>query len=131
MKIKLTSVPVVNQKKALTFYTEILGFVKKREIPMGDVSFLTVVSPEEQDGTELLLEPNGNHPMVKQLKESLFKEGIPFTAFEVDNIQKEYIRMKKLGVRFTQSPIKMGETTQAVFNDTCGNLIQIYQVERK
>lgn len=87
-----------------------------------------MVSPEDPDGTELLLEPNADYPAMKALKESLVKDGIPFTAFQVDDIQKEYERMKKLGVKFTQGPTKMGPTTLAVFDDTCGNLIQIYQV---
>lgn len=128
MKIKLTSVPVADQDKALKFYTEVLGFVKKRDIPVGHAKFLTVVSPEEPDGTELLLEPNADYPAIKTLRASLMKDGIPFTAFQVDDIQKEYERLQKLGVRFTQKPTKMGSTTQAVFDDTCGNLIQLYQV---
>ena len=94
----------------------------------GGARWLTVVSPEEPDGTELLLEPNAAYPAMKTLKESLLKDGIPFTAFQVDDIQKEYARMKKLGVEFTMEPTNMGMTSVAVFNDTCGNLIQIYQV---
>ncbi len=128
MKIKLTSVPVTDQDGALKFYTEVLGFVKKHDIPMGPVRWLTVVSPEERDGTELVLEPNGDYPAMKALKEALVKDGIPFTAFQIDDVQKEYERLKKLGVVFKQEPTKMGPTTQAVFDDTCGNLIQIYQV---
>ena len=128
MKIKLTSVPVSNQDKALKFYTEVLGFVKKKDFPVGDAKWLTVVSPEEPDGVELLLEPNSDYPAMKALKESLVKDGIPFTAFQVDNIQREYERMKKLGVVFTQEPTPAGPTIQAVFDDTCGNLIQTYQV---
>lgn len=128
MKIRLSSVPVSDQDKALKFYTEVLGFVVKTEIPMGDVRFLTVVSPEEPDGAELLLEPNADYPEMKTLKEALLKDGIPFTAFLVDDIQKEYERMKRLGVVFTQQPTSIGPTVQAVFDDTCGNLIQIYQI---
>ena len=129
MKIKLSSVSIDNYDKALKFYTEILGFVTKRDIPLGDgARWITVVSPDEPNGTELLLEPNAEYPAMKALKESLFRDGIPFTAFEVNDIQKEYERMKKLGVEFTMEPTNMGMTTVAIFNDTCGNLIQIYQV---
>jgi catechol 2,3-dioxygenase-like lactoylglutathione lyase family enzyme len=129
MKIKLSSVSIDNYDKALKFYTEILGFVTKRDIPLGDgARWITVVSPDEPNGTELLLEPNAEYPAMKALKESLLKDGIPFTAFEVNDIQKEYERMKKLGVEFTMEPTNMGMTTVAIFNDTCGNLIQIYQV---
>jgi catechol 2,3-dioxygenase-like lactoylglutathione lyase family enzyme len=131
MKIKLNSVLVDDQDKALKFYTEILGFVKKMDIPMGSARWLTVVSPEEPKGTELVLEPDWNSALAgaaKTYKKALFGQGIPFTAFQVDAIQKEYERMKKLGVKFTQEPTPMGPVTQAVFDDTCGNLIQIYQV---
>jgi catechol 2,3-dioxygenase-like lactoylglutathione lyase family enzyme len=129
MKIKLASVPIADYDKALKFYTEVLGFVKKRDIPLGDgARWLTVVSPEDPDGTELLLEPNADYPAMKALKEALVKDGIPFTAFEVDDIQKEYERLRKLGVKFTMEPTNMGMTTVAVLDDTCGNLIQIYQV---
>ncbi len=129
MKIKLTSVSIDDYDKALKFYTEVLGFVKKRDIPLGDgARWITVVSFEEPDGTELLLEPNANYPAMKALKESLLKDGIPFTAFQVGNVQQEYDRMKNLGVDFTMEPTNMGMTTVAVFNDTCGNLIQIYQI---
>ena len=129
MKIKLTSVPIVDYDKALKFYTEVLGFVKKRDIPLGEgARWITVVSPEEPDGTELLLEPNADYPAMKTLKASLVVDGIPFTAFQVDDIQKEYIRLKELGVAFTMEPTNMGPTTAAVLDDTCGNLIQIYQV---
>jgi catechol 2,3-dioxygenase-like lactoylglutathione lyase family enzyme len=129
MKIKLTSVSIDDYDKALKFYTEVLGFVKKRDIPLGDgARWITVVSSEEPDGTELLLEPNANYPAMKALKESLLKDGIPFTAFQVGNVQQEYDRMKNLGVDFTMEPTNMGMTTVAVFNDTCGNLIQIYQI---
>jgi len=129
MKIKLTSVSIDDYDKALKFYTEVLGFVKKHDVPLGEgARWLTVVSPQEPDGTELLLEPNADYPAMKALKESLVKDGIPYTAFEVDDIQKEYARMKKLGVEFTMEPTNMGTTTVAIFEDTCGNLIQIYQV---
>ena len=129
MKIKLTSVSIDDYDKALKFYTEILGFLKKRDIPLGGgARWITVVSAEDPDGTELLLEPNADYPAMRALKESLVKDGIPFTAFQVDEIQREYARLKKLGVEFTMEPTNMGMTTMAVFNDTCGNLIQLYQV---
>lgn len=130
MKIKLTSVSIDDYDKALKFYTEVLGFIKKQDIPLGNgARWITVVSPEEPDGTELLLEPNADYPAMKALKEALVKDGIPFTAFQVDDIQKEYARLKNLGVEFTMEPTNMGMTTVAVFDDTCGNLIQIFQVE--
>jgi len=129
MKIKLTSVSIDDYDKALKFYTEVVGFAPKRDIPLGGgARWITVVSPEEPDGTELLLEPNASYPAMKALKESLVKDGIPFTAFQVSDIQSEYERMQKLGVEFTMEPTNMGMTTAAVFNDTCGNLIQIYQI---
>jgi len=129
MKIKLSSVSIDDYDKALKFYTEMMGFQLKRDIPLGDgARWITVVSPDEPDGTELLLEPNASYPAMKALKESLVKDGIPFTAFEVNDIQKEYERMKKLGVEFTMEPTNMGTTIAAVFDDTCGNLIQIYQL---
>lgn len=129
MKIKLTSVSIEDYDKALKFYTEVLGFLKKHDIPLGDgARWITVVSPDEPEGTELLLEPNANYPAMKALKESLVKDGIPFTAFQVGDIQKEYDRLKKLGVVFTMEPTNMGTTTVAILEDTCGNLIQIYQM---
>src|SRR6185295_7154634 len=129
MKIKLSSVSIDDYDKALNFYTDVLGFLKKRDIPLGaGVRWITVVSPEEPNGTELLLEPNAEYPAMKALKESLVKDGIPFTAFEVDDIQQEYARMKGLGVEFTMEPTNMGMSTIAIFDDTCGNLIQMYQV---
>ena len=129
MKIKLTSVPIDNYDKALKFYTEVMGFLKKRDIPLGEgARWITVVSPEEPDGTELLLEPNAGYPAMQALKESLIRDGIPYTAFQVGDVQQEYERMKNLGVEFTMEPTNMGMTTAAVFDDTCGNLIQIYQV---
>ncbi len=129
MKIKLTSVPIGDYDKALKFYTQVLGFVKKRDIPLGaGARWITVVSPEDLDGTELLLEPNADYPAMKALKEALLQDGIPFTGFQVNDIQEEYARLKQLGVEFTMEPTNMGMTTAAIFNDTCGNLIQIYQV---
>jgi predicted enzyme related to lactoylglutathione lyase len=131
MQIKLTSISIGGGEydTALKFYTEVLGFLKKRDIPLGNgARWITVVSPEEPDGTELLLEPNADYPAMKTLKESLLKDGIPFTAFQVGDIEQEYARLKKLGVEFTMEPTNMGMTSQAVLNDTCGNLIQIYQV---
>ena len=125
MKIKLSSVYVDDQDKALKFYTEVVGFVKKRDIPA--IKWLTVVSPEEPDGTELLLEPSDN-PAAKTFKKAIFEQGIAATAFAVDDIQKEHERMQKLGVVFTMGPTNTGGPTIAVFDDTCGNLIQIYQV---
>ena len=129
MKIKLTSVPIADYDRALKFYTGIMGFQKKRDIPLGEgARWITVVSPEDPDGTELLLEPNSGYPAMKALKESLVKDGIPYTAFEVNDIHGEYERMKNLGVEFTMEPTNMGMTTVAVLDDTCGNLIQIYQM---
>ena len=128
MKIIVTSVSVKDQDKALKFYTEILGFVKKEDQPLGGgARWLTVVSPDAKNGTELLLEPNADYPAMKALKESLVKDGIPFTMFGVDNVQKEYERLKALGVKFTMEPTEIGSATIAVFDDTCGNLIQIIQ----
>jgi catechol 2,3-dioxygenase-like lactoylglutathione lyase family enzyme len=129
MKIKLESVSIGDYDKALDFYTGKLGFVKKQDIPMGPgVRWLTVVSPEDPNGPELLLEPNAEYPAMKALKESLMKDGIPFTAFLVGDVHKEYDRLKTLGVEFTMEPTKMGGAVVAIFNDTCGNLIQIYEV---
>ena len=126
MRLKFTSVFVDDQDKALKFYTEILGFVKKTDITAGEFRWLTVVSPEEPEGTELLLEPN-NNPAAKAFQKALFEQRIPSTMFVVDDIQKEYERMKKLGVNFTQEPTRIKPTTYTVFEDTCGNLIQIVQ----
>ena len=124
MKINVMSVMVDDQRKALDFYTGILGFVKKREIPLGQYSWLTVVSPEQPDGTELSLEPD-EHPAARPFKEALVEDGIPFTSFAVADVAAEYERLVGLGVRFTQPPTDMGAVTTAVFDDTCGNLIQI------
>ncbi|WP_417215700.1 VOC family protein [Arthrobacter sp.] len=124
MKIHLTSVMVDDQATAEKFYTEILGFVVKHDVDLGGDRWLTVVSPENPEGTELLLEPSG-HPAAKPFKEALVADGIPFTQFAVEDVHAEYQRMKALGVRFTQEPTDMGPVTTAVFDDTCGNLIQI------
>ena len=130
MRIKLTSVYVNDQGKALKFYTEILGFVKKADITAGKYRWLTVVSPEEQDGTQLVLEPNEN-PAAKAYQEALFKQSIHANNFFVDDIQKEYERLKKLGVKFTMQPTKLTGTpsTIAILDDACGNLIQITQLQ--
>ena len=129
MKIKLTSVSIDDYDKALKFYTEILGFVKKQDMPLGEgARWITVVSPEEPNGTELLLEPNASYPAMKALKEALVKDGIPFTAFLVNDVQQEYERMKDLGVEFTMEPTNMGVWTAAIFDDTCGNLIEMFQI---
>lgn len=127
MRINLTSMMVDDQDKALRFYTEVLGFTVKHDIPMGDARWITVVSPENPDGTELVLEPDG-HPAVKPFKEALVADGIPFTAFEVDDVRAECERLRGLGVRFTQEPTELGPVTTAVLDDTCGNLVQIQQL---
>ncbi|MFF1398059.1 VOC family protein [Streptomyces sp. NPDC058287] len=125
MKIHLTSVFVDDQAKAERFYTEILGFVKKHDVPVGETDrWLTVVSPDEPGGTELLLEPAG-HPAVKPYRDTLVADGIPLAQFAVDDVEAEYERLRALGVVFTQEPVEMGPVTTAVFDDTCGNLIQI------
>jgi catechol 2,3-dioxygenase-like lactoylglutathione lyase family enzyme len=124
MRINVTSVLVDDQDKALRFYTDVLGFVKKTEIPLGEARWLTVVSPEEPEGTELVLEPDG-HPAVRPFKQALVEDGIPFTSFAVADVQEEFERLSSLGVRFTQEPLEAGSVTTAVFDDTCGNLIQI------
>ncbi|HUT17865.1 MAG TPA: VOC family protein [Anaerolineae bacterium] len=127
MKIKLTSVFVDDQDKALQFYTEVLGFVKKFDFPVGQFKWLTVVSPEEPNGTELLLEPSDN-PAAKTFKKALFEQGIAAASFVVDDIHQEYERLKELGVAFAMEPTNTGQATIAVLDDTCGNFIQIYQV---
>jgi catechol 2,3-dioxygenase-like lactoylglutathione lyase family enzyme len=124
VRINMTSVLVDDQDKALQFYTNVLGFVKKTDIPLGEARWLTVVSPEQPDGTELLLEPDG-HPAAKPFKQALVEDGIPFTSFAVDDVHKEFERLHSLGVQFTQEPVEVGPVTTAVFDDTCGNLIQI------
>src|SRR5437879_2373522 len=126
MKIKLTSVFVDDQDKALKFYTEVLGFVKKQDFPVGEFKWLTVVSPDEPDGTELLLEPDAN-PASQAFKKSVYEQGIPVASFAVDNVHQEYERLKQLGVVFHSEPTQTGPATVAVFDDTCGNLIQIFQ----
>ncbi|MFG2735581.1 VOC family protein [Streptomyces carpaticus] len=128
MRIHLTSVFVDDQEKALRFYTDVLGFVKKAEVPVGDARWLTVVSPQEPEGTELLLEPAG-HPAVAPYRDALVRDGIPVTAFEVDDVRAEFERLRGLGVRFTQDPVEMGGVTTAVLDDTCGNLIQLVHQE--
>ncbi len=126
MRINVTSVLVDDQDKALRFYTDVLGFRPKHDVPMGEHRWITVVSPEEPEGTEILLEPD-QHPAAKPFKQALVADGIPFTSFAVDDIQAEYERLVGRGVRFTQQPVPMGTVTTAVFDDTCGNLIQIAQ----
>ena len=124
MRINLASVLVDDQDKALRFYTEVLGFVKKTEVLLGEHRWLTVVSPEDPDGVELVLEP-GDHPAVGPFKAALVADGIPFTSFAVSDVHAEFDRLKGLGVTFTQEPASMGPVTTAVLDDTCGNLIQI------
>ena len=126
MRIHVTSVLVENQDEALRFYTEVLGFVKKVEVPRGDHRWITVVSPDDPDGCELLLEPD-SHPAAKPWKAALVNDGIPSTSFAVDDVHSECDRLRGLGVRFTQDPLRVGPVTTAVFDDTCGNLIQIEQ----
>jgi catechol 2,3-dioxygenase-like lactoylglutathione lyase family enzyme len=124
MRINVTSVFVDDQDRALSFYTNVLGFEKKTEVPLGEDRWLTVVSPEEPDGTELLLEPD-SHPAVRPFKEALVEDGIPYTSFAVDDANAEFERLRAAGVRFTQEPVEMNGVTTAVLDDTCGNLIQI------
>lgn len=126
MKIIVTSLFVQDQDKALEFYTETLGFVKKHDVPSGKYRWIAVVSPDDQEGTELLLEPN-DHPAAKEYQKKLFADGIPATMFGVEDIDKEFNRLLENGVKFTMKPTNMGEFTIAVFDDTCGNLIQIIQ----
>ena len=126
MKIVVTSVFVDDQEKAVRFYTDILGFTKKHDIPMGSFRWLTVVSPIDLNGVELLLEPD-QHPAVGPFKRALVEDGIPFTSLGVDDVQAEFDRLCQAGVKFTQPPVAMGPVTTAVFDDTCGNLIQIAQ----
>jgi catechol 2,3-dioxygenase-like lactoylglutathione lyase family enzyme len=124
MRINVTSVMVDDQAKALRFYTDVLGFVKKTEVPLGEHAWLTVVSPEDPDGTELLLEPD-EHPAARPFKRALVEDGIPFASFAVADVEAEHERLVARGVQFTQPPTDMGPVTTAVFDDTCGNLIQI------
>jgi catechol 2,3-dioxygenase-like lactoylglutathione lyase family enzyme len=124
MRISLTSVYVDDQAKALAFYTDVLGFQKHHDVPVGDDSWLTVVAPSAPDGPELLLEPAG-HPAVKPYRDALVADGIPLAQFAVDDVEAEYDRLCAAGVEFTQPPTDLGPVTAAVFDDTCGNLIQI------
>jgi len=124
MRIHVTSVHVDDQSRALAFYTDVLGFVKKTDLPAGGARWLTVVSPDDPDGTELLLEP-ANYPGLAELRQSMVKDGIPATSFAVDDVTAEAARLQGLGVTFTQPPVQNGPVTTAVFDDTCGNLIQI------
>ena len=126
MKITLSSVLVDDQAKALAFYTDVLGFVKKNDVPAGEFRWLTVVSPEGSADIELLLEPN-SHPAAKTFQKALFDDGIPATSFASADIQQEYKRLIALGVVFRTQPTKAGPVTIAVFDDTCGNLIQLHQ----
>ena len=126
MRIRLASIMVDDQDKALRFYTEVFGFVKKHDIPVGEFRWITVVSPDGPGDVELALEPNAN-PIGKTFQEGIFKQGIPATAFEVENIEQEFQRLTALGVAFTQGPSRHGPVTIAVCADTCGNLIQLYQ----
>ncbi len=127
MKIRLTSIFVNDQNKALDFYTKILGFAKKADVSAGKYRWLTVVSQEEPNGSQLVLEPNDN-PAARSYQESIFKQGIPATMLFVDDIQKEYQRLKRLGVKFTMEPTRTPGSTIARFDDTCGNLVQITQL---
>lgn len=124
MKIQLTSIFVDDQRAAFAFYTDVLGFTKRHDIPLGDDFWLTVVSPEAPDGPELLLEPAG-HPAVKPYRDALVEDGVPLAQFTVDDVASEYERLTALGVTFTQTPTDIGTAVVAVFDDTCGNLIQI------
>ena len=126
MRIVVSSIFVDDQDKALAFYTTKLGFIKKTEVPVGSARWLTVVAPDDQNGTELLLEPD-SHPAVGPFKSALAQDGIPFTSFAVENVQAEYERLRADGVVFTQPPVQMGPVTTAVLDDTCGNLIQLAQ----
>ena len=125
MRIYITSVLVDDQDKALRFYTDVLGFHKKADVPLGEARWLTVVSPEAPDGPELALEPATANSAAGPYKAALVADGIPATSFAVDDVQAEFQRLRDLGVRFTQEPLEMGGVTTAVFDDTCGNLIQI------
>ncbi|MFC9491455.1 VOC family protein [Streptomyces hydrogenans] len=126
MRINLASVFVEDQERALRFYTDVLGFALKHDVPIGEDRWITVVSPEDPDGTELVLEPSG-HPAVPPYKEALVADGIPATSFAVDDVRAEHARLTALGVRFTQPPVDMGPVTTTVLDDTCGNLIQLAQ----
>jgi catechol 2,3-dioxygenase-like lactoylglutathione lyase family enzyme len=127
MRIYVTSVLVDDQDKALRFYTDVLGFTKKTDVPAGEARWLTVVAPDQPEGPELLLEPDA-HPAAGPFKAALVADGIPVTSFAVDDVQAEFQRLRGRGVRFTQEPADMGGVTTAVFDDTCGNLIQIIKL---
>ncbi len=127
MRIELTSIHVDDQDKALAFYTEVLGFVKKEDFPVGQFKWLTVVSPEAPDGAQLLLEPNDN-PAAQAYQQAIFEQGIPHAAFAVDDIQAEYERLEGLGVVFSMRPIDAAGVAQALFDDTCGNRIMLYEL---
>ena len=129
LKIVVTSVLVDDQEKALRFYTEKLGFIKKSEIPLGEHKWLTVVAPDDPDGVELVLEPDA-HPAAQTFKRALVEDGIPFASFGVADVHAEYERLRDAGVQFTQPPVTMGPVTTAVLDDTCGNLIQLAQKNR-
>ena len=129
MRIGLTSILVDDQDKALRFYTDVLGFVKKHDVPLGAHRWLTVVSPDDPDGVELVLEPDEQHPAIKPFKRAIVEDGIPFTSFDVKDVNAEYQRLVGAGVHFTQPPVEMGPVISAVFDDTCGNLIQIAQMK--
>jgi catechol 2,3-dioxygenase-like lactoylglutathione lyase family enzyme len=124
MKIQLTSIYVDDQRAALAFYTDVLGFMKHHDIPIGEDAWLTVVSPESPEGPELLLEP-AKHPAVRPYRDALVEDGIPAAQFAVDDVEAEYARLSTRGVAFTQPPVDMGPVTTAVLDDTCGNLVQI------
>lgn len=124
MRINISSVFVDDQDKALAFYTEVLGFVKKHEVPLGEHRWLTVVAPDDRDGHELLLEPDA-HPAAKQFKSALIEDGIPAASFACDDVEAEHGNLVARGVRFTQQPMVMGPVVTAVLDDTCGNLVQI------
>lgn len=131
MRIYLTSIPIEHYDKALAFYTEVLGFVKKKDIQLGHgMRFITVVSPEDPDGAELLLEPNANYRGIKALRDALAEDGIPIASFAVDDLQKEYEHLTKLGVKFTQKPLSQGDWNTAVFDDTMGNLIELSEIKK-
>lgn len=127
LRIVLTSIFVEDQNRALAFYTDVLGFVPKTDMPLGEARWITVASPADPDGVELLLEPN-NNPVARAYQEGVYGQGLPATSFAVDDVQGEYDRLTALGVRFTQEPAAMGPVTTAVLDDTCGNLIQLAQI---
>jgi catechol 2,3-dioxygenase-like lactoylglutathione lyase family enzyme len=128
MRIAMTSVLVDDQQRALDFYTQVLGFEPRHDVPMGEHRWLTVVSPEAPDGVELVLEPDA-HPAVKPFKAALVDDGIPFTSFAVADVHAEYARLRERGVTFTQEPTDLGPVVTAVLDDTCGNLVQLVQLK--